>query len=76
MASLLRRNPELVGRYALPPSSIRLRREIARRAMDLGIHISAEDVTLTHGCIEALQLALQRTGAIACEMSGISAGVA
>lgn len=59
MASLLRREPELIGRYALPPGSMRLRREIARRSMDLGIRLSAEDITLTHGCMEALQLALR-----------------
>lgn len=59
MASLLRREPELIGSYALPPGSMRLRREIARRSMDLGISIRADDVTLTHGCMEALQLALR-----------------
>ncbi|MBM7345755.1 aminotransferase class I/II-fold pyridoxal phosphate-dependent enzyme [Pantoea coffeiphila] len=59
MASLLRREPDLIGRYALPPGSLRLRREIARRSMDLGIRISTDDVTLTHGCMEALQLALR-----------------
>ncbi|WP_426767000.1 PLP-dependent aminotransferase family protein [Erwinia aphidicola] len=59
MASLLRREPQLIGRYALPPGSLRLRREIARRSMGLGITISAEDVTLTHGCMEALQLGLR-----------------
>ncbi|WP_158782251.1 PLP-dependent aminotransferase family protein [Pantoea sp. BAV 3049] len=59
MASLLRREPDLIGRYALPPGSQRLRREIARRAMDLGMTLTVEDVTITHGCMEALQLALR-----------------
>ncbi|WP_034918481.1 PLP-dependent aminotransferase family protein [Erwinia sp. 9145] len=59
MASLMRREPDLIGRYALPPGSQRLRREVARRSMDLGIRLTAEDVTLTHGCMEALQLALR-----------------
>lgn len=59
MASLLRREPELIGRYALPPGSPRLRREIARRSMELGMTIGADDVTLTHGCMEALQLGLR-----------------
>ena len=31
-AALLRRQPQLVGRYALPPGSLRLRTQIARRA--------------------------------------------
>lgn len=59
MASLLRRNPEMIGRYALPPGSPRLRREIARRAMDSGMTLTTDDITLTHGCMEALQLALR-----------------
>lgn len=59
MASLLRREPDLIGRYALPPGSPRLRREIARRSRDLGIALTAEEVTITHGCMEALQLALR-----------------
>lgn len=59
MASLLRRDPALIGRYALPPGSQRLRREIARRVADLGMTLTAEDITLTHGCMEALQLALR-----------------
>lgn len=59
IASLLRREPQMIGRYALPPGSLRLRREIARRAMDSGMALAAEDITLTHGCMEALQLALR-----------------
>ncbi len=59
MASLLRREPNLIGRYALPPGSERLRREVARRARDLGMTLTADDITLTHGCMEALQLALR-----------------
>ncbi|MBN3134061.1 PLP-dependent aminotransferase family protein [Pectobacterium brasiliense] len=58
-ASLLRRQPDLIGRYALPPGSERLRREVARRAMDLGMTLTREDITITHGCMEALQLALR-----------------
>ncbi|WP_323372728.1 aminotransferase-like domain-containing protein [Winslowiella arboricola] len=59
IASLLRRHPEMIGRYALPPGSQRLRREVARRAMDSGMALVAGDITLTHGCMEALQLALR-----------------
>ncbi|KQN63321.1 aminotransferase class I/II-fold pyridoxal phosphate-dependent enzyme [Erwinia sp. E602] len=59
MRTLLKHEPDLIARYALPPGSLRLRREIARRSLDLGIHVSSEEVTLTHGCMEALQLALR-----------------
>lgn len=58
-ASLLRRNPNLIGRYALPPGSERLREEIARRALHAGVSLTSEQITLTHGCMEALQLALR-----------------
>ncbi|QTF07441.1 PLP-dependent aminotransferase family protein [Brenneria izadpanahii] len=58
-ASLLRRQPEMIGRYALPPGSERLRREVARRAMESGMALSSGDITVTHGCMEALQLALR-----------------
>ena len=58
-ASILRRNPALLGRYALPPGSERLREEIARRSLHTGINLTAQEVTLTHGCMEALQLALR-----------------
>lgn len=58
-ASLLRRDPHLIGRYALPPGSERLREEIARRALHAGQSLTSDDITLTHGCMEALQLALR-----------------
>ena len=58
-ASLLRRNPNQIGRYALPPGSERLREEIARRALHAGVSLTSEQITLTHGCMEALQLALR-----------------
>ncbi len=58
-AALLRRQPQLVGRYALPPGSLRLRTQIARRAKLLGMDLAADDILLTHGAMEALQLALR-----------------
>lgn len=61
MASLLRREPQLISQYALPPSSQRLRQQIARRAMTLGMLANPADITITHGCMEALQLALRVT---------------
>ncbi|AVX36221.1 PLP-dependent aminotransferase family protein [Yersinia massiliensis] len=61
MASLLRREPQLISQYALPPGSQRLRQQIARRAMTLGMLANPADITITHGCMEALQLALRVT---------------
>ncbi|AUL99671.1 MAG TPA: PLP-dependent aminotransferase family protein [Pseudothauera hydrothermalis] len=59
IADTARRHPELLTDYALPPGSLRLRREIARHALDLGVSMTAEDVILTNGCMEALQFALR-----------------
>ncbi|WP_036664917.1 PLP-dependent aminotransferase family protein [Paludibacterium yongneupense] len=58
-ASLLRRQPGIVTRYALPPGPVRLCEQIARRAMALGMRLAPEDILLTHGAMEALQLALR-----------------
>lgn len=58
-ASLIRRDGDMIGRYALPPGSERLREEIARRSLHSGLNLTVQDITLTHGCMEALQLALR-----------------
>ncbi len=58
-ASLLRRRPDLVSTYALPPGSPLLREQIAKRAVRLGMELDAERIVLTHGAVEALQLALR-----------------
>ncbi|MBI3145935.1 MAG: PLP-dependent aminotransferase family protein [Pseudogulbenkiania sp.] len=59
MGQLLRKNPGLVSTYALPPGSERLRTQIARRGLELGMALQPDDIILTHGCMEALQLALR-----------------
>lgn len=56
---LLRSRPNMIGTYSLPPGSVRLRQQIARRTPLLGMSLSADDIILTHGCLEALQLALR-----------------
>lgn len=61
MASLLRRQPDLISKYALPPGSQRLRQQIARRGLTLGMVTNPAEITITHGCMEALQLALRVT---------------
>ena len=61
LSSQLRRQPDLIGQYSLPPGSLRLRQQIARRSMTLGMLLEPGDVVLTHGCMEALQLALRVT---------------
>ena len=59
MGQVLRKNPGLVSNYALPPGSERLRTQIARRGLELGMALQADNIILTHGAMEALQLALR-----------------
>lgn len=44
---------------SLPPGSLELRRQIARRYLRLGMAIDAEEIVITAGALEALNLALQ-----------------
>ena len=59
VADHARRHPELLTDYSLPPGPLRLRGEICRHAHDLGMTLSPDNVVLTNGCMEALQLALR-----------------
>ncbi len=59
LSGLLRRQPELISTYSMPPGSERLRQQIARRGLDLGMTLAPDDIVLTHGCMEGLQLALR-----------------
>lgn len=45
--------------YTTPRGDLRLRQEIARRALRWGQGVSPEDIVVTCGCTEALQLALR-----------------
>jgi DNA-binding transcriptional MocR family regulator len=44
---------------SLPPGSVDLRRQIARRYLQLGMSIGIEQIVVTSGALEALDLALQ-----------------
>ncbi|HJV51764.1 MAG TPA: PLP-dependent aminotransferase family protein [Noviherbaspirillum sp.] len=55
----LRRHPDLLVRAAPPGGNLHFRTVLARRAMAAGMVISPEEVVVTHGCIEALNLALR-----------------
>jgi DNA-binding transcriptional MocR family regulator len=59
IASVLRADPRLVATYSLPPGRIELRRQIALRVQDWGVRISADDLVITHGCMEAVNLCLR-----------------
>jgi DNA-binding transcriptional MocR family regulator len=45
--------------YTVPKGDVRLRQEIARRALRWGQALSPEDIAITCGCTEALTLALK-----------------
>ena len=53
------RVPEQAVDYCFPPGHLELRREIARRYIDLGLSVDPDDVVVTSGCSEALALSLQ-----------------
>lgn len=58
-SSVLRRQRKLASTYSLPPGSALLREQIARRSLRFGMSLSPDDIVLTHGATEALQLALR-----------------
>jgi len=55
----IQRNPDHSGNYMLPPGYIGLRRQIARRSLALGCSLSPDDILITCGAMEGLNLALR-----------------
>lgn len=58
-AGILRKQSDLVAQYALPPGSKRLRQQISQRLVQLGMDINADSLILTHGVLDALNLAIR-----------------
>ncbi len=56
-----RSDGELLFRYSEAQGSTDLRYEISRRMLGYGVSVSAEDLLITNGCMEALSLAVQCT---------------
>lgn len=59
MATLAMRRPQALTTYAFPPGNEDLRRQIARRAIATGYRIGIDDIVITDGCMEALNLCLR-----------------
>jgi DNA-binding transcriptional MocR family regulator len=59
LASVARREGYLINTYDFPPGNLELRRQIARRSLEWGCSLSAEDIVTTYGCMEALNLCLR-----------------
>ena len=60
-AQTLRNLRHTQSQYAMPPGSYRLRAQIARRGLPLGMVLSADNILITHGAMEALTLAVRAT---------------
>lgn len=56
---VLRRYPLLLTQAVTPNGHPELQTAVARRALDMGVQIAPDEVIVTHGCIEALNLALR-----------------
>ena len=54
-----RRRPQLMGAYPMSTGYDKLRTTIARRSLDFGCRLSPEEIIVTNGCVEALNLALR-----------------
>src|SRR5688572_31021915 len=54
LSSNARRDRDSLGRYGLPPGTERLRRAIARRALEWGCRIDHRNLVTTSGCMEAI----------------------
>lgn len=59
LSSLARDQRQALGRYGLPPGTERLRRAVARRALEWGCRIDHRDLVTTTGCMEAINLCLR-----------------
>ncbi|MEJ2590675.1 MAG: PLP-dependent aminotransferase family protein [Candidatus Thiodiazotropha sp.] len=58
-SGLIRRKPELLGRYERPAGNDQLRQRLVRRWREAGCACAGEEVIITNGCQEALVLSLR-----------------
>jgi DNA-binding transcriptional MocR family regulator len=59
MASVARRAGDRANQYELAPGHAELRHQIARRSLDRGCSLSSDEIVVTNGCTEALNLCLR-----------------
>ncbi|HXI02099.1 MAG TPA: PLP-dependent aminotransferase family protein [Candidatus Saccharimonadales bacterium] len=59
LKGILGRRPLHSARYTMPPGAEDLRRQIARRSGDMGCSFGPEDVTITSGALEAINVAIR-----------------
>src|SRR5437016_3084263 len=56
---ILKQHPDHSTQYEFPPGLEALRRQIARRSLEMGCGLSPEDITITGGAMDAISLALR-----------------
>lgn len=61
MSAQVKRHGATSVSYALPPGYERLRRQIARRMVNVGCAVRHENIVITNGCMEAVNLAILAT---------------
>jgi len=59
ISTINRRKPELVVTYLRSIGAEELREALARRAVEVGCRLTAGDIVITNGCVEALNLSLR-----------------
>jgi DNA-binding transcriptional MocR family regulator len=59
LSAISRGQPQLMASYGMPPGRDELRRQVALRARDWGVSVTADEIVVTHGCMEALNLCLR-----------------
>lgn len=59
LSSLAARSPNTLTTYSFPPGNEKLRRQIARRAVASGCRLRSDDIIITNGCMEALNICLR-----------------
>src|SRR5512134_3207120 len=59
LSAIGRRRPDLASRYVMSTGNQRLKAVIARRAVEFGCTLDPEDIIVTNGCTEALNIALR-----------------
>jgi DNA-binding transcriptional MocR family regulator len=59
VSAIARRRPQSISTYSLPPGREELRRQIALRTRDWGVSLTADEIIITNGCMEAVNLCLR-----------------
>jgi DNA-binding transcriptional MocR family regulator len=59
ISTIARRQPQMASRYAMSMGHPMLRSAVARRGVEFGCALAEEEIIVTNGCTEALNLALR-----------------